>query len=120
MTHTNFLVFTDKPTDDGSLNERFLQGVAAAANLNGYLTLSVGVEYDERRNRIVLSLGTTKDLLQDYHVKFDCINLGEILDVAELSGKMEAAAADVQNVICHEFYIDGDTYFMLLMSKVQA
>lgn len=78
---------------------------------------SVGVEYLEGPKRLVLSVGY-KDNEPAYPVKLTSVSLGSLdLFPDAIEAAMSKAAAGVQNVICHEFFVTGDGVFvMVLMS----
>ncbi len=83
---------------------------------------SIGVEYLEASKRLVLTVGYRDDE-PGYAVTLKSVSLGRItkLEGAELTGletKMEAAAAGVPGVICHELFItEDDEFLMVFLSR---
>ena len=78
---------------------------------------SVGVEYLEARKQIVLSLGYRDDE-PGYPAKLGVFSLGKLgLEAGVIEKAMGEAAARVENVICHEFFVnDLGEFVMVLLS----
>jgi len=76
---------------------------------------SLGVEYIEDKNQIVLSLGYRDDE-PGYPVKITAFQLGKLaLRPEAIEDAMEKAAGEAENVICHEFFVDGDGAFVMVL-----
>ena len=61
----------------------------------------------------MLSLGYREDEA-GYPVKLTSLALGKLdLHPDAIAGAMEKAAAEVENVICHEFFVDGGGTFVI-------
>jgi hypothetical protein len=107
--HNRFATFISTPGTDGLLDDSVHLAVESFAKGNSTLAIkSVGVEYLESKDRVVLTLGYV-DGAQGYPVKLHCKSLGQLgekLDPKEISAAMEKAASTVPDVICHEFYVD--------------
>lgn len=76
---------------------------------------SVGIEYLESAQRLVLSLGYRDDET-GYPVALASISLGKLTLAPEaIEQKMSAAAETVKNVLCHEFFVTGDGEFVMVL-----
>jgi hypothetical protein len=76
---------------------------------------SVGVEYLEDQRQLVLSLGYRDDE-PGYPVTFTSVSLGHPrLSADAIESAMQRAAADVPNVICHEFFMTENGEFVLIL-----
>lgn len=117
QTHGRFKAFTGKLQADHSLGP-FADEIAGWVRQAGVAPKSIGVEYLEASKRLVLTVGYRDDE-PGYPVRVSGVSLGRIgnLDAADLSGlesKMEAAAAGVRDVICHELFITEDGEFLMV------
>jgi hypothetical protein len=118
QVHDKFKVFI--PEENIAYDEamRRLGNMVASWSAEGKVApKSVGIEYLEGPKRLVLSIGY-KDNEKGYPVKLTSKSLGKPqLFPDAIEAVMSKAAADVQNVICHEFFVTGDGEFvMVLMS----
>jgi hypothetical protein len=89
---------------------RFVKESNAAAK-------SIGVEYLESADRLVITLGYRDDE-EGYPVKLSSRSLGKIealgSDFTELERRMTEAAAEFSNIICHELYVTEEHDFMMI------
>ncbi len=78
---------------------------------------SIGVEYLESADRLVITLGYRDDE-EGYPVKLSSVSLGKIealgSDFADLERRMSEASAQFTNIICHELYVTEDHDFMMI------
>lgn len=122
QVHSKFKVFTGRLGPDNSLGA--LAGeVAEYVKANQLAPKSIGVEYLEAAERLVLTLGYS-DSEPGYEVELSATSLGKSHqlgqggDFSGLEQAMSAAAAKVSHVICHELYITDDNDFvMVFMAK---
>lgn len=76
---------------------------------------SVGVEYIEKTKQIILSIGYRNDE-PGYPVRLVSRSLGRPpLRSDEIEVAMGKAAENVQNVICHEFFVTDDGEFVMVL-----
>jgi hypothetical protein len=116
QVHSKFKVFIPEAgiTDDEAMR-RLQSMVEGWTRANKVAVKSVGVEYIESKKQVVLSLGYRDDE-PGYPVKLTSIALGKLsLHPDDIATSMEAAAAKVENVICHEFFVDGDGIFVMVL-----
>jgi len=113
QVHTKFEIFTGKSIDS-LLSE--VEKFAAKAKV---APKSIGVEYLEEIDCVVMSLGYRDDE-PHYPVKLSCVRVGKIeptADLSELEKAMTEAAAKQQDIICHEIFItDEHDFFMVFMT----
>ena len=112
QVHSKFKVFV------GSALGGLLDQIDAFTKDSKVAPKSLGVEYLESKSQLVLSLGYRDDE-PGYPAKLTSKTLGtlNVENPAEIEAAMEAAAVDVQNVICHEFYVtDKGEFVMVLLS----
>jgi hypothetical protein len=123
--HSKFKVFIPEAgiSDDeamrrlGSMVEGWVRASKAAVK-------SVGIEYIESKKQVVLSLGYRDDE-PCYPVKLTSVPLGKLdLHPDAVATAMEKAAASVESaggsVICHEFFVDGDGAFVMVLLSHHA
>ncbi len=118
QSHNKFKVFI--PEEGIAYDEamRRLNNMVSTWSAEGKVApKSVGVEYLESSKRLVLSVGFRDDE-PGYKVKLTSVSLGKpALFPDAIGAAMEKAAADLDNVICHEFFVTGEGEFvMVLMS----
>lgn len=113
-SHSKFLVFVADP-QDGLLPSSLCATVEQEVKSKGLAPKSIGVEYLEGRQKVVLSLGYN-ELETGYPIKLQAIRLGKLgLDPQAIASAMETAASKVNGVICHEFYVLGDEEYVLVV-----
>ncbi|HEU4408927.1 MAG TPA: hypothetical protein VFS43_26935 [Polyangiaceae bacterium] len=121
QTHGRFKAFTGKLQADRSLGS-LADEVSAWARAAKAAPKSIGVEYLEASQRLVLTVGYRDDE-PGYPVKLTSVSLGRISrlegdELAGLESKMEAAAARLSDVICHELFItEDDEFLMVFMTR---
>lgn len=126
QAHSKFKVFVVTPDKNSS------DGIPADLHLtmNGFIALnkvavkSVGVEYVEAIDKIVISLGYTEGQ-ESYPIVLQSILLGQLAmkEGQSLAEELEVAltkAAETQDdsVICHEFYVDKNGNYVALFLKM--
>jgi hypothetical protein len=82
---------------------------------------SIGVEYLESADRLVLTLGYRADE-DPYGVHLNCVKLGTINgegDFPRIEKAMGEASAKLQNIICHELYITRENEFLMVFMTYQ-
>lgn len=120
QVHGKFKIFAGALAPDHSLGalaaevERFAASAHAAPK-------SIGVEYLEHSKRVVLTLGYRDDE-PGYPIRLHVVSLGKAssLDAGELHAleqRMEAEAAKLSGVICHELFVtEHDEFLMVFMT----
>jgi hypothetical protein len=116
QVHGKFKVFAGPLHADDTIGplaeeiSRFVNESKAAAK-------SIGVEYLESADRLIITLGYRDDE-EGYPVKLNSVSLGKIEalgnDFGELERRMTEASARFPNIICHELYVTGDHDFMMI------
>lgn len=123
QVHSKFKVFVCTPVDSKLDPDTVAEATKFFADRKQTLApKSLGIEYLEQTNQLVMSLGYVEENLPTPHptVKIDCVSLGRlIVSEAVVEAAMEDAASKVKNVICHEFYVDDGEFFMVLLSLDQ-
>ncbi len=122
QTHHKFKVFLGELSPDGSPDalaaqiERFVQEHQVSPK-------SIGAEYLERDHRVILTLGYRDDE-PAVPVQIKAVRIGVLgspPDHGAIESAMAAAAAAVNNIICHELYVtDKDELFMIFMTSQGA
>ena len=120
QVHSKFKVFTGKLESDGTIGALAGQ-VETWVKSAGVAPKSIGVEFLESRDALLLSVGYRDDE-PAYTVQLSSVRIGKIesTDAAGLAGierAMADASAKVSSVICHELYVTkaGDL-LMVFMS----
>lgn len=116
QVHSKFKVFIPQAdlTDEEAMR-RLGAMVESFARNNSIAAKSVGVEYLESRKQLVLSIGYRDDE-PGYPVKLTSIVLGKLSPrPEEIEQAMTKAAEATENVICHEFFVDGDGMFVMVL-----
>jgi hypothetical protein len=116
QVHSKFKVFIPEAgISDEEAMRRLGSMVEGWTHASGAAVKSVGVEYIEGKKQVVLSLGYREDE-PGYPVKLTSTALGKlVLHPDAIAAAMETAAAKVENVICHEFFVDGDGVFVMVL-----
>ena len=111
QVHHKFKVFLGALDDDGTVGKLAgeVQAWAAQANV---APKSIGVEYVESADKLLLTIGYRDDE-PGYPITLSSVKVGKLatLDAAELGrleGQMEQASSKLARVICHELYVTGD------------
>lgn len=120
QSHSNFKVFISTPSASDELSPEVCAEVSRFAADNLVAARSIGIEFVEAQNKLVLSLGYTKGDEPSFPIKLQCVPLGKLaLDADVIGNAISAAVANVKDVICHEFYVDREgEFFLVLMSDV--
>jgi hypothetical protein len=120
QVHSKFKLFSGPLGPNASLGalatevEQFAAKAKAAAK-------SIGVEYVEHSKQVIVSLGYRDDEAA-YPIKLHAVSIGKIdgLDaahLAEVEKKMEAAAAKITKIICHELLVtEASELIMVFMT----
>ena len=118
QVHTQFKAFIAPPDHEtGLLPQTLCAEVANFVTEHGVAAKSLGVEYIEHSRRIVLTLGYAKGQLTT-PVRVECQKLGPLGNApneAEIEAAMEVAAEATGGILCHEFYVDEDGEFFLVL-----
>src|SRR5262249_37721018 len=84
---------------------------------------SIGVEYLESAERLIITLGYRDDE-PGYPIKLTCVSLGKVKalgkDFTALEQRMMEASSQVGNIICHELYVTEDQEFLMIFMSHQS
>ena len=105
QVHHHFKVFAGDAFDALAVQVRAWAAGGEAA------PKSIGIEFVEAANKLLLSVGYRNDE-PGYPVRLEAVSLGTLgtLDEASLAGigaKMAEASRNFDRVICHELYVTG-------------
>ena len=121
QTHGKFKVFAGKLGADNGLGELADQ-VSAFASDNKIAAKSIGVEYLESAESLIITLGYRDDE-DSYPIKLETVSLGQMSDLGQdfsaLEQKMAQASETVENIICHELYVTEDKDFLMVFMTHQ-
>lgn len=110
QTHNKFKVFIASGSD-------VIQRAEAVLNAYHVAPKSLGVEYLEEKDLVILTLGYRDDEpAREFKIRE--VALGKLaLEDRPISAAMEAAAAGIDNIICHEFYVNktGEFFAVFLI-----
>jgi len=122
QVHNHFKVFAGNLDANNSIGA-LADEVANYVKESGIAPKSIGVEYLEAADRLIITLGYRNDE-PGYPIKLTCVSLGQIdalgNDFAELETRMQAASAQQSNIICHELYVTADHEFLMIFMTHQA
>ncbi|HZS08104.1 MAG TPA: hypothetical protein VFD58_24940 [Blastocatellia bacterium] len=122
QVHSRFKVFSGQLAADNTLGP-LADEVANFARSTGVAAKSIGVEYLESADRLIITLGYRDDE-PGYPIRLNCVSLGKIdalgNDFAALEKKMQEASARQGNIICHELYVTADQEFLMIFMTHQA
>ena len=122
QVHTKFKVFVGELAADRSIGD-LGKTVADFAKSSGAAAKSIGVEYLESLNKVVITLGYRTDEAT-YPIRLQSVPLGKVSVLADDFSALEKAMADAaekeSNVICHELYVTEDQDFFLVLMTHEA
>ena len=114
--HGKFKVFAGKLDENNGLGE-LAELVSSFAAENKIAAKSIGVEYLESAESLIITLGY-KDDEETYPIKLETVSLGKISllgqDFSALEQKMSEASQNVSNIICHELFVTEDKEFLMV------
>lgn len=121
QAHGKFKVFAGKLDANNQLGELADQ-VSAFAAENRIAAKSIGVEYLESSESLIITLGYRDDE-EPYGVKLETVSLGKMNDIGQdfsvLEQKMSDASRSVKNIICHELFVTEDKDFLMVFMTHQ-
>lgn len=119
--HDKFKVFAGKLDDNNNLGELANQVSAFAAD-NKIAAKSIGVEYLESAESVIITLGYRNDE-EHYPIKLETVNLGKITNVGQdfsaLEQKMSEVSQKFSQIICHELFVTEDKDFLMVFMTHQ-
>ncbi len=122
QVHDRFKVFMGPLALDRTLGP-LADEVAAFAAREGVAAKSIGVEFLEGLGQVVVSLGYSTSEAP-YPIRLHTTLLGKIdvfgKDFTALEAAMGAAAAEKNNIICHELYLTGSGDIFLVVMTHEA
>lgn len=113
--HDKFKVFAGKLDANNGIGE-LADKVSAFAAENKIAAKSIGVEYLESAESLIITLGY-KDNEDHYPIKLETVSLGKIdigNDFSALEQKLSEASQTVNNIICHELFVTDDKEFLMV------
>jgi len=119
QSHSKFKVFISEPGKNGLLNEDVPVAISRFVDQHNVAAKSIGVEFKQSTGKVWFTLGYAEG--QGTHqVAVKTVVLGQLGDDASaLENALETAASGLDNVICHEFYVDGtDTFVAVFLQKL--
>ncbi len=121
QTHGKFKVFAGKLGANNQLGELAAQ-VSAFASDHKIAAKSIGVEYLESAESLIITLGYRDD--ENYYpIKLETVSLGKMSDFGQdfsvLEQKMSNASQTVENIICHELFVTEDKDFLMVFMTHQ-
>ena len=121
QTHGKFKVFAGKLGADNGLGNLADQ-VSAFASDHKVAAKSIGVEYLESAESLIITLGYRDDE-EHYPIKLETVSLGKMFDLGQdfsaLEQKMSEASQTVENIICHELFVTEDKDFLMVFMTHQ-
>lgn len=120
QTHGKFKVFAGKLDANNGLGELADQ-VSSFAAENKIAAKSIGVEYLESAESLIITLGYRDDE-ESYPIKLETVSLGKVdigSDFSALEQKMSEASQTVNNIICHELFVTEDKDFLMVFMTHQ-
>lgn len=119
QVHSKFKVFFSNPVDR-KLDPQTIKAAQDffSARNTAIAPKSLGIEFDEETRQLVLSIGYVEEASTPHPpIQISCVSLGKLArQTAVIEAAMEEAAEKVENVICHEFYIEDGEFFIVLLS----
>ena len=119
--HEKFKVFVGKLSANSEITELANQ-VSAFAAENKVAAKSIGAEYLEAAQSLIITLGYRNDE-EHYPIKLETVNLGKMdnigQDFSDLEQKMSDASQTVNNIICHELFVTEDKDFLMVFMTHQ-
>lgn len=117
QVHHRFRVFSGRVDSAGGI-QSVADEVARFVAQSGVSARSIGVEFLEAEQQVLLTLGYRDDE-PGFNVEVKTVNLGQVkaLDAANfrsLEAAMERASARFSNVICHAEYVLSDGTFTMV------
>ena len=121
QTHGKFKVFAGKLGANNELGE-LADKVSAFAADNKIAAKSIGVEYLESAESLIITLGYRDDE-EHYPIKLETVSLGKISvdtqDFSALEQKMTEAGEKLKNIICHELFVTEEKDFLMVFMTHQ-
>ena len=117
QVHHKFKLFSGGLDADGTLGT-LEEEVAAWARSAGVAPKSIGVEYIESAQRVILSVGYRDDE-PSYPIALTSVPVGPIEgfgaeQLATLEKAMAAAAGNRGHIICHELYVTAKNHLLMV------
>ena len=118
--HGKFKVFAGKLDETNGLGA-LADEVSAFASDNKVAAKSIGVEYLESAESLIITLGYRDDE-ESYPIKLETVSLGKLdigNDFSALEQKMSEASQSVNGIICHELFVTEDKDFLMVFMTHQ-
>ena len=107
MSHKKFKLFHGG-FEDGKFSKALMAEMKEFSKHDKMEPKSIGVAVIEHRNEVVVSLGYAEKKSK-IHADFKFKSLGTLADgIDKLGLKAEKEAAKMENIICHELFIDKE------------
>ncbi len=121
QVHNKFKIFSGQLDADKTVGDLANQ-IAVFASDNKIAAKSIGIEYLETAQRLIISLGYRTDE-EHYPIQINTVSLGKVdaasTDFAALEQKMSEASEKLDNIICHELYVTDEQEFLMVLMTHQ-
>jgi hypothetical protein len=122
QVHDKFKMFSGELAPDKTIG-KLADEVASFVSNSGVAAKSIGVQFIESANRLLITLGYRDDA-QPYPIRLHSVLLGKIdpkaRDFSAMEEAMAQASSRYQNIICHELYLTGDKNIVLVFMTHEA
>jgi hypothetical protein len=118
--HGKFKVFAGKLDENNGLGT-LAEEVSTFADDNKVAAKSIGVEYLESAESLIITLGYREDELY-YPIKLETVSLGKLdigNDFSALEQKMSEASQSVNSIICHELFVTEEKDLLMVFMTHQ-
>ena len=116
QVHNKFKIFTGALQPDSSIGP-LADEISRFVSESKIAPKSIGVEYLESAERLIVSLGYRDDEA-GYPVTLHSVSLGKVdtsgADLYALEQKMAQASDRLPNIICHELYITDEQEMLMV------
>lgn len=118
QTHEKFKLFRISGIN-GNFDQAFKQ-VEEFANQPNLSPKSIGAEFLEKTNELLLTLGYTPATGQSNNIKLKVYEIGKLNENTEvIENKIAEKAKQIKTVICHELFVtQNDDIHMIFMANI--
>jgi hypothetical protein len=121
QTHSKFKIFTGRLSADHTLGALAAE-VEDFVRREGVAAKSIGAEFLEHADRLLLTLGYRDDE-PGAPVRLRAVSIGALgpeLDFQGLEASMGAAAAAERDIICHELYVTAQKEIFMIFLTLEG
>ena len=119
MSHSKFKLFRGTIAE-GKLSKELLKQLKSFTTQEKIDAKSIGIEYLESLNEVIVSLGYAEKKSK-VSVDFKLKKIGNLsLGLPALEVASEKVASKLENIICHELFVDGsnDCHMIFMVGKI--